>query len=61
MGVKNNVNPNHYKEDGRERPGQDIDQERNKQEFARAEAKRRSEKDAGGSKFIPGNTKSRDG
>jgi hypothetical protein len=49
MGKKNNVNPDHYKEAGRERPGQDIVQEIHKQKFAQTERQ-----NAGGSKFIPG-------
>jgi hypothetical protein len=54
MGTKSNVNPDHYKEDGRERPGQEIEQERNKQRFARAEAEQRRLKRKGGSDFVPG-------
>jgi hypothetical protein len=53
MGTKNNVNPDHYKEDGREKPGQDIAHERNKQNFARAEAEKRKRNAEGGSEFIP--------
>jgi hypothetical protein len=48
MGTKNNVNPDHYKERGRERPGQDIVQEIHKQQYAQAQNK------DGGSEFIPG-------
>jgi hypothetical protein len=54
MGTKNNVNPNHYKEEGRERPGQDINQEINKQKFAQAQRADRKKSDQGGSEFIPG-------
>lgn len=54
MGTKSNVNPDHYKEDGRERPGQEIDQERNRQRFARAEAEQRLRNRQGGSNFVPG-------
>ncbi len=52
-GTKNNVNPNYYKEEGRERPGQDINQEINKQKFTQAQTGQ-TEQNAGGSKFIPG-------
>ncbi len=48
MGKKNNVNPNHYKTEGRELPGQDVVHEIHKQKFAQAQA------NEGGSKFIPG-------
>ncbi len=53
MGRKNNVNPDHYKEEGRERPGQDINQEINKQKFTQAQTEQ-TQKNQGGSKFIPG-------
>lgn len=45
---KNNVNPNHYKEEGRERPGQDVVQEIYKQKYTQ------SQTNQGGSKYIPG-------
>lgn len=51
---KNNVNPNHYKEEGRERPGQDIVQEIYKQKFAQAQTEQRIRKGEGGAEFIPG-------
>jgi len=54
MGTKNNVNPNHYKEEGRERPGQDIVQEIHKQKFTQAQTEQRIQKNEGGSEFIPG-------
>jgi hypothetical protein len=38
MGRKNNVNPNHYKTAGRERPGEDIVQEIHKQKYTQSEA-----------------------
>jgi len=54
MGKKNNVNPDHYKEEGRERPGQDIVQEIHKQKFTQSETEQRIQNNQGGSKFIPG-------
>ncbi|MEJ7862068.1 MAG: hypothetical protein WKF90_10585 [Pyrinomonadaceae bacterium] len=54
MRKKNNVNPNHYKEEGRERPGQDIVQEIHKQKFTQAQTEQRIQKNEGGSEFIPG-------
>lgn len=36
MGRKSNVNPNHYKTAGREKPGQAIHHEVNRQKFAEA-------------------------
>ncbi len=54
MGKKNNVNPNHYKEEGRERPGQDIVQEIHKQKFTQAQTEQRIQNSEGGSEFIPG-------
>ncbi len=53
MGKKNNVNPDHYKEEGRELPGQDINQEINKQKFTQAQTGQ-TQHNEGGSKFIPG-------
>lgn len=53
MGRKNNVNPDHYKEEGRERPGQDIVQEIHKQKFTQAETEQRIQNNRGGSMFIP--------
>lgn len=54
MGTKNNVNPNHYKEEGRERPGQDVVQEIYKQKFTQAQTEQRIKHNEGGSEFIPG-------
>ncbi len=54
MGKKNNVNPNHYKEEGRERPGQDIVQEIHKQKYTQAQTEQRIQNSEGGSEFIPG-------
>ncbi len=51
MGTKNNVNPDHYKTAGRERPGQDIVQEIHKQKYTQAQ------KNQHGSEFIPGSGK----
>ncbi len=48
MGTKNNVNPDHYKTAGRERPGQDVVQEIHKQKYTQAQ------KNESGSEFIPG-------
>ncbi len=53
MGKKNNVNPDHYKEEGRERPGQDINQEINKQKLTQMQTEQ-TQQNEGGSKFIPG-------
>lgn len=57
MGKKNNVNPDHYKEEGRERPGQDINQQINKQKYAQAQAELRMQNKQGGSVFVPGSGK----
>ena len=54
MGEKNNVNPVHYKEEGRERPGQEINQEINKQKYKQSQTEQRLQTNEGGSKFIPG-------
>ena len=54
MSRKNNVNPNHYKEEGRTRPGQDIVQEIHKQKYTQAKTQQRIPNDEGGSEFIPG-------
>ena len=54
MGRKNNVNPDHYKEEGRERPGQDINQEIHKQKFTQTQNKEHRQTGASGSKFITG-------
>jgi hypothetical protein len=54
MGRKNNVNPDHYKEEGREFPGQDINQDIHKQKFTQAQTEQRIQKNQGGSEFIPG-------
>jgi len=48
MGKKNNVNPDHYKTAGREKPGQDVVQEIHNQKFAQAQ-----ENKLVGSKYIP--------
>ncbi len=40
---KSNVNPNHYKVAGRERQGEDIAQDRNKQKHAESVVRRRTE------------------
>ena len=47
MGKKNNVNPDHYKTRGREKPGQDIVQEVHKQKLTQTQSE-------GGSQYIPG-------
>ncbi len=55
--TKNNVNPDHYKTAGSERPGQDINQEINKQKYTEAQAKlTQMQKNESGSEFIPGST-----
>jgi hypothetical protein len=54
MGTKNNVNPDHYKTAGRERPGQDVVQEIHKQKYTQAQNNNETE---AGSKFIPGSGK----
>ena len=54
MGKKNNINPNHYKEEGRERPGQDIVQEIHKQKFTQSQTEQRLQNNEGSSEFIPG-------
>lgn len=43
MGTKNNVNPNHYKTAGREKPGQAIHHETNKQKYNEAMSKQNEE------------------
>jgi hypothetical protein len=59
MGRKNNVNPDFYKTAGRERPGQDVDQEINRLKYTQALAdeeyrfRQAREEQEGGSKFIP--------
>lgn len=50
MSGKSNVNPNHYKVAGRERQGEDVVHEREKQEAALEAAARRR----GPANFIPG-------
>lgn len=52
MGTKNNVNPDHYKTAGRERPGQDVVQEIQKQKYTQAQTNNET-----GSEFIPGSGK----
>ena len=54
MSSKNNVNPSHYKEEGRERPGQDINQEINKQKYTQSQTGQPMRNSQGGSEFIPG-------
>ncbi len=50
---KNNVNPDHYKTAGRERPGQAVVQEIQKQKFTEAKAQESmSERQRTGSKYI---------
>ncbi len=57
--IKNNVNPDHYKTAGSERPGQDINQEIQKQKYAEAQEKfTQTAKNESGSEFIPGSTSS---
>lgn len=54
---KNNVNPDHYKIAGRQRPGQAINQEIQKQKYTEAQAKfTKTQKNESGSEFIPGST-----
>ncbi|MDQ6785858.1 MAG: hypothetical protein M3033_03445 [Acidobacteriota bacterium] len=54
---KNNVNPDFYKTAGREPPGQDVNQEVQKQKYTEAQAKfSQTQKNESGSEFIPGNT-----
>ncbi len=48
MGTKSNVNPDHYKTAGRERPGQNVVQEIHKQKYTQAQTNK------SGSEFIPG-------
>ncbi len=55
MSNKNNVNPDHYKTAGRERPGQDIVQGIQKQKYTEAMAAEEAREHGNGSKFIPGN------
>lgn len=52
MGTKNNVNPDHYKTAGRERPGQDVVQEIHKQKYTQAQTNNEN-----GSEFITGSGK----
>jgi hypothetical protein len=52
MGKKNNVNPDHYKEEGRERPGQDINQEIHKQKFAQSQNEQRIARSEGRSEDL---------
>lgn len=42
MSLKNNVNPNHYKEKGRTRQGEDIVQEDHRETLAREESERQT-------------------
>lgn len=55
---KNNVNPDHYKTAGRERPGQDVVQDIQKQKYTEAKAEQETREKGNGSKFIPGNAPS---
>jgi len=50
MSKKNNVNPDHYKTAGRERPGEDIVHDAYKRWYTQS----RTAADAHASKFIPG-------
>ncbi|HZS06433.1 MAG TPA: hypothetical protein VFD58_16460 [Blastocatellia bacterium] len=50
MSNKNNVNPDHYKVAGRDRPGEDILHEQNKQQYSQAKAG----SGAGAPNLIPG-------
>ncbi len=54
MSNKINVNPDHYKTAGRERPGQDVVQEIQKQKYTEAKAEEEAREYGNGSKFIPG-------
>ena len=47
MSKNNNVNPGQYKVAGRERMGENLGQERSKQDFAKAAKKGSSKKKAG--------------
>ncbi|HSK74160.1 MAG TPA: hypothetical protein VK892_20840 [Pyrinomonadaceae bacterium] len=47
MGKKNNVNPDHYKTAGREKPGEDIVHEVHKQKYTQAQSSQL------GSDFMP--------
>ncbi|MDI1241449.1 MAG: hypothetical protein PSX80_05960 [bacterium] len=51
---KNNVNPDHYKTAGRERPGQDVVQTIQKQKYTEAKAEEETREHGNGSKFIRG-------
>ncbi len=57
MSKKSNVNPDHYKTAGRERPGQDVVQEIQKQKYTEAKAEEEAREHGTGSKFIPGHSK----
>jgi hypothetical protein len=52
MSSKNNVNPDHYKVAGRERPGQALGQENEKSRYAKA--RKSARRRAPGGDFIPG-------
>ena len=43
MGKKNNVNPNHYKTAGRDRPGDNLLQHQHRLDFTQAQAELRRE------------------
>lgn len=43
MSLKSNVNPNHYKEKGRTRQGEDIVQEDHRETMSREESERQTE------------------
>lgn len=49
MGTKNNVNPDHYKTAGRERPGQDVVQEIHKQKYTQAQKRQNDSESLPGS------------
>ncbi len=50
MSSKNNVNPDHYKTAGRQRQGENINQDIYKREYAQSKA----DSDAEANNFIPG-------
>lgn len=50
MSHKNNVNPDHYKVAGRDRPNEDVLSEQEKQKYAEAKASAQQERQ----NFIPG-------
>lgn len=55
MGKKSNVNPDHYKTAGRERQGEDIAQDQQKQKYAQAKAaQRKASRGKSAPNLIPG-------